>query len=120
MPRSRYLARPSSLRALAGVSPCGDVRRRDLVSIVTTPRGTWASRQSLASMTLRARPLKSYPLNRRIAASASPPDAISTNPKPRECPVSRLRRILADLQIPTPENSRCRSLLVADHGRFPT
>src|SRR5262245_5048406 len=59
------------------------------------------------------RPSRFVPLRRLMACSASSGVAISTNPKPRERPVSRSVTTLADSTLPTAANaSRRRSLEV--------
>src|SRR5262249_39230252 len=55
-----------------------------------------------------------------MAFWASPFEAISTNPKPRERPVSRSVMTDADSQVPTSANSASRSALVVSKDRFPT
>src|SRR5215203_6845760 len=54
-----------------------------------------------ASLTVRARPWSSCPLNRSIAVFASSLLLISTNPKPRERPVNLSVMILTEETAPT-------------------
>src|SRR6516162_7726733 len=55
-----------------------------------------------------------------MAFWASAFEAISTNPKPRERPVSRSVMTDADSHVPTSANSASRSALVVSKDRFPT
>src|SRR5881409_1099381 len=55
-----------------------------------------------------------------MALPASLAELISTNPKPRERPVSRSVTTVADSHVPTCENSDSSSALVVEKDRFPT
>src|SRR5918996_934514 len=69
------------------------------------------SSRGRASLTVRLRPLNSLPLNCEIAASPSSLEDISTNPNPRERPVSRSSITEADSTVPACANSCCKSSL---------
>src|SRR5262245_65325798 len=58
------------------------------------------------------------PFSAAIAASA--PSLISTNPKPRDRPVSRSLMICVPTTVPCLENSTRRSSSVVPNGRLPT
>src|SRR5262245_17624002 len=64
------------------------------------------------------RPWRSVRLRPLIASS--PPDAISTNPNPRDCPVSRSVTTWALVTVPNRPNSCSRSADVVVNARFPT
>src|SRR5207249_2122512 len=76
--------------------------------------------RSLASLTLSVRPWRSLPLNSAIAFCASLAELISTNPKPRDCPVARSVMTATDSHVPACENMASRSLLVVSKERLPT
>ncbi len=74
----------------------------------------------LASLTVRARPCRSYPLKRSLAACASRSFAISTKPNPRDCPVNLSVMTCAEATVPAWLNNSSRSSLVALKERLPT
>lgn len=74
----------------------------------------------LASLTVRARPCRSYPLKRSMAACASRLSAISTKPNPRDRPVNLSVMTFAEATVPTWLNNCSRSSLVALKERLPT
>src|SRR5690606_2933937 len=73
-----------------------------------------------ASFTVRLRPSHSISCRLRIASSIASWVSISTNPKPRDRPVSRSEITSAERTVPYSPNS-VRSLSeVIDHGKLPT
>src|SRR4051794_34304098 len=73
-----------------------------------------------ASLTVKARPCSSYPLNRSIAACASCVLPISTKPNPRDWPVNLSEITFAEVTAPTWLNNPSSSVPVALKDKFPT
>lgn len=73
-----------------------------------------------ASLTVRFRPSKSLPCISAIARRASSSLGISTNPKPRERPVSRSITIEAEATCPNDSNAWRRASSVVLNDKFPT
>src|SRR4029078_12521320 len=65
-------------------------------------------------------PSTDVPLRRLMACSASSGVAISTNPKPRERPVSRSVTTLADSTLPTAAKASRRRSLEVEKDKPPT
>src|SRR5215470_679319 len=75
---------------------------------------------AFAFSTWIVRPSRFVPLRRQMACSASSGVAISTNPKPRERPVSRSVTTLADSTPPTAANASRKRSLDVENDRPPT
>src|SRR5262249_19172278 len=74
----------------------------------------------LPSLPVRVRPPSSVPFSAWIALWASPPELISTNPKPRGRPVNLSVITLADSTVPCAANISCSWPSVTEYGRPPT
>src|SRR5215208_3984303 len=74
----------------------------------------------VSSLTVKARPCSSSPLNFSIAACASCVLLISTKPNPRDWPVNLSEITFAEVTAPTWPNNPSSSVPVALKGRFPT
>src|SRR5213593_743106 len=75
---------------------------------------------AFAFSTWIVRPSRFVPLRRLMACSASSGVAISTNPKPRERPVSRSVTTLADSTLPTAAKASRRRSLEVEKDKPPT
>ena len=74
----------------------------------------------LASLTLSARPPELVPFSAAMARSASAESVISTNPNPRERPVSRSVTRLMLSTVPCGSKSARMEFSVAPKSRLPT
>jgi hypothetical protein len=63
-------------------------------------------------LTVKARPFRSRPFQVLMARCPSAAEPISTNPNPRDCPLSRSVMTRAEVTVPASENARERSSLV--------
>src|SRR5712692_8455364 len=61
----------------------------------------------LASLTTSVRPSSCVPFSASIAFCASPPELISTKPKPRDCPVNLSEITFADSTVPCAAKISC-------------